>query len=420
VVDDLYAARGELFDDLFTRAWALLDEAARRVLLVATFFPADASASALSATADVQAFAFARAVERLVDLALFDVQQGELNSVPRYTQHPLVSAFARARLAEQEWFEQLARDRWVEWYAQLTARVGYCWSDLARFTLLDQEYETVLYVLKWAFQKGKYREVVQIARDIDYYYYMRGLWAYSLEKNLLGAEAARRIGNDIGEVFGLWNYVILCSRQGNTLEAESHLPRLHELTQSPGLSRSDQHDIQHALAVYWHAQESVDAAERIWLSMLAQSEQLSPVLQVEARYWLGLCRYQNKAIISAEQLLQDASQLAQKYGYVQGVISTQMRLIQIDLDQGRLDKAEYALEEILSRASDYRRRIADIQYLNFRLHTLRGDLLAARCALTEAIDLLERLGMRRELTEAREELARLETTIASASEPTPA
>lgn len=38
MVDDLYAARGEVFEDLFDRAWALLDEAARRVLLVTTFF----------------------------------------------------------------------------------------------------------------------------------------------------------------------------------------------------------------------------------------------------------------------------------------------------------------------------------------------------------------------------------------------
>ncbi|NNJ11359.1 hypothetical protein EKD04_013540 [Chloroflexales bacterium ZM16-3] len=74
VVDDLYAARGELFEDLFTRAWSLLDEAARRVLLVMTFFPASASSEALSATADVQGFSFGRAVERLSDLALLDVQ----------------------------------------------------------------------------------------------------------------------------------------------------------------------------------------------------------------------------------------------------------------------------------------------------------------------------------------------------------
>jgi hypothetical protein len=49
-----------------------------------------------------------------------------------------------------------------------------------------------------------------------------------------------------------------------------------------------------------------------------------------------------------------------------------------------------------------------------------GNIPAAHVALTEAIDLFERLGMRRELAEAREELARLETTTASAPEPAPA
>src|SRR5207249_853768 len=114
VVDDLYAARGELFDDLFTRAWALLDEAARRVLLVMTFFPASASDEALSATADVQGFAFDRTVERLTDLALLDVQQEDLNSAPRYALHPLVQAFAGAQLAKQAGAEAAARGRWVQ------------------------------------------------------------------------------------------------------------------------------------------------------------------------------------------------------------------------------------------------------------------------------------------------------------------
>jgi hypothetical protein len=34
IVDDLYAARGDLFDDLFSRAWTLLDEAGKRILMV--------------------------------------------------------------------------------------------------------------------------------------------------------------------------------------------------------------------------------------------------------------------------------------------------------------------------------------------------------------------------------------------------
>lgn len=49
-----------------------------------------------------------------------------------------------------------------------------------------------------------------------------------------------------------------------------------------------------------------------------------------------------------------------------------------------------------------------IQRTYARLHTLRGDLPAARASLAEAIDLFERLGMRRELAEAREEMARLD------------
>jgi len=47
------------------------------------------------------------------------------------------------------------------------------------------------------------------------------------------------------------------------------------------------------------------------------------------------------------------------------------------------------------------------------LHTQRGDLPTARASLAEAIDFFERLGMRRDLAEAREELARLDERTAA-------
>jgi hypothetical protein len=50
-----------------------------------------------------------------------------------------------------------------------------------------------------------------------------------------------------------------------------------------------------------------------------------------------------------------------------------------------------------------------------RLYRLRGDPDRARTILIEAVDLFERLGMRRDLTEARTELARLEELALSAS-----
>jgi len=50
----------------------------------------------------------------------------------------------------------------------------------------------------------------------------------------------------------------------------------------------------------------------------------------------------------------------------------------------------------------------EIQRAYARFHTLRGDIPAAREALAEAIDLFERLGMRRELAQARADLTRLD------------
>jgi tetratricopeptide (TPR) repeat protein len=124
VTDDLYSGQGELFDDLFSRAWALLDEASRRVLLVMTFFPLSIDGNALGATADVEGFAFERAIERLTDLALLDIHQHNLNSLPRYTIHPLVSAFARSKLKLVAEFELPARYRWVEY---LKKQLGLAW-----------------------------------------------------------------------------------------------------------------------------------------------------------------------------------------------------------------------------------------------------------------------------------------------------
>jgi hypothetical protein len=82
----------------------------------------------------------------------------------------------------------------------------------------------------------------------------------------------------------------------------------------------------------------------------------------------------------------------------------------IDLDRGNIESAMKRLVHSSQEAYRHQDRecIAHIQRTYARLHTLRGDLPAARAALAEAIDLFERLGMGRELAEAREELARLD------------
>jgi tetratricopeptide (TPR) repeat protein len=109
----------------------------------------------------------------------------------------------------------------------------------------------------------------------------------------------------------------------------------------------------------------------------------------------------------------------EKYGHQRFIETNKMWLVLIDIAQGDLEQADKALSEAKASAEHLQDRatLADIYYGYARLHTLRGDLPAAHAALIEAIDLYERLGMRRELKEAREELAQLEARIAHEAAP---
>jgi len=181
IVNDLFEARGELFNELFERAWHLLDQAARRVLLVMPLFSTSASHEAITITANVHGFALAQAVERLADLALLDIRRVNLSDPARYAVHPLVRAFTAARLAElSPLYAMKQRERWMNWCIQLVKPVGYCWQDLSKLDTLDNDEETIFSVLKWAYGSQHYEEVLQVAQGFEYYYFIRGIWKQKL------------------------------------------------------------------------------------------------------------------------------------------------------------------------------------------------------------------------------------------------
>jgi hypothetical protein len=108
---------------------------------------------------------------------------------------------------------------------------------------------------------------------------------------------------------------------------------------------------------------------------------------------------------------------AAKQGYQRYILTIKMHLAGIDLALSNFASAEQLLTESKAKADLYqdRQALVHIQRHFARLHALRGDLPGARASLAEAVDLFERLGMRRELAEAREEMVKLEATIASSA-----
>lgn len=409
VVDDLYAARGALFDDLFARAWTLLDEPARQVLLALTLFPSSASYAALSATADVHSFAFDRAVDRLADLALLDVQQVSLHNLPRYALHPLVRAFAQVKLGERGRFETGARGRWVEWYRQLASQVGFCWDDLRRLEQLDSEHETLHAAIRWTFENQRYADALHLIEGIRYYYNVRGLWDERLTINLMRADAARQLGDHGNEVLALAHHVEVRSKQGNIDEATSYLARLEAIAQAPDLPAEVVFEVQHALALYARARGELTTARQIWQQLLELSTQLGGQKYTVNRRWLATCLYQQGELAEAQRLFRESLEDSSRIGDQRSVIGNTLKLVAIDLDRGNTAGVEAALADCRAMAEQLqdRRRLGEVHRLSARLHTLRGDHAAARVDLVAAIDLFERLGMRRELEEARGTLDQL-------------
>ncbi|MFL5802739.1 MAG: hypothetical protein ACJ8CR_13480, partial [Roseiflexaceae bacterium] len=409
VVDDLYAARGALFDDLFARAWTLLDEPARQVLLALTLFPSSASYAALSATADVHSFAFDRAVDRLADLALLDVQQVSLHNLPRYALHPLVRAFARSKLVEEVGFESNARERWVGWYCRLATQVGFRWDDLRQLDLLDPEHETMHEAITWAFQNQRYATTIQLIEGVRYYYNVRGLWDDRLSINLLRADAARRIGDRGNEALALAHHLEIRSKQGRMDEAARYYAQLETIAASPELPDEAVFEIQHARALYARARGDLAGAEQIWRRLLALSSRLDGQKYIVNRRWLATCLYQQGDLAAAQRLYRESLQDAIRIGDQRSAVGNSLKLAAIDIELGNLADAEAVLEGCRTTAEHFqdRRRLGELQRLVAQIRALRGDAPAARAALVSAIDLFERLGMRRELAEAQEALAQL-------------
>ncbi len=402
VLEELEQARLALFDDLFARAWLLLDEPARHLLLALTFFPTSADHEALTKTAGLSADSCLRAAERLGELALVDMEGPNPLEPERYSLHPLVRAFARARLAELPGFEAVARARWVAWYRALAARVGFCWHDLALLDLLDSEHEALHAVIEWAFGQGRDADVIAVIEGVRYYYTVRGLWQ-RLTINLLRSEAARRLADPAEEAMGLAYHIELCCKQALFDEATSYLPQLEQIDHRAELPGPVRFEIGYARSVYAQGRSDVAAAERSWRALLPLAQELDPQKHVIVRRWLAICRTEQGDRAEARRLFRESLDDAVRIGDQRTVMGNTLKLAAMDLDEGDLDTAAAGLGRAIASAERYRdrRRLAEAQLLRGRLLALRGDQAGAHQALGEAIDLSERLGMRRLLDDAR-------------------
>lgn len=405
VIEGLYAARGELFDDLFARAWALLDEAARRVLRAMTLFPALAVPELLAAAADVQGYAFDRAVERLVDLALVDVQQRDLASSPRYTLHPLVRAFAEARLRAEPVFEAEA---WGRWAQALTTQVraAMAQAPYGDLPLLEESDLTARNCLDWAYRTERWALFLEVYHRVSSIWSMRGHFDVRYTYTTQAIAAATRAGDRRWQIRTLTSLARLLTYQGDFATAQGYADKALQLwregtapaalLQGPGTT---------SIVVTFATLHLYQGQPQAALDVL---EQHPPAADIDPRdrnwrqYYVGLALHQlgrnAEAFAVLVQLLRDAEAV----GSARIVGMTTNHLVTICITQGDLDGAAHYLaigRAVKDRVRDQRQEAA-VALAAAQLHRSRGEGVAAQQALVVAIDRFGRLGMRRELQAA--------------------
>lgn len=411
VVDDLYAARGELFEDLFTRAWSLLDEAARRILLAMTFFPSSASNIALSTCADVQGFAFDRAIDQLIDLALVDVEQADLASTSRYTLHPLVRAFAGMQIIGQPDLENRIRNLWIEYFLEFARQcetIG--WDSIEQFDQVEQDIINFEAVMRYCYDKQYWKYLIEMVLIMRSFWGTRGYYETRDVFVALALYAAEQTEELTAQISLLCTQTrSFCYRNNATkaLECEKASNHMQTLV-NPDISLITR--LNYAQIRLLILLEDFDKLFTVAQRNVAISELHGLRNLVIAKYDIAVYFYHAKRYDEAEELLNQIVTESIKLGYARMPIFGWLSLANIALHKNQISIAEKYLQLAEKRASElkHQRYVAEVHRVWARLHTLQGNLPAARASLAEAIDLFERLGMRRELAEARDELAQLD------------
>jgi len=319
----------------------------------------------------------------------------------------LVRAFASARLQEHSGFELQARQRWVTACLQWAEAVKQARYDLGKLKIVEMEEATMEAAIQWCYENDCYPEITSLVDGMGYYYHVRGMWDKKLITHPLAAEIARRHQDRLEELNALSKHVQVLSRQANWKEADRYRPRMRALVAEGPLPDENLIDYLSTESFYWLAQEKISQIEQIW----HQNTHLANVNSGHmVRSWLADCLLARCEWRQAEQLLRVSLNEVTEKNIQRGIIAIRIKLIAIYLEQGRLEEAAVALQAISQLASENldRQYMAFIQSYYARLYALKNEIVAAKAAYIQAIDLFERLGMRRELKKVRVGLELLE------------
>ncbi len=211
VLAALHAAKGDIFEEVFTRSWSLLSENARNILMVMPIFAASASKDAIEAASDVYHFDLDEALGQLVQMWLLEVTDELEAAKRRYRVHPLTRAFACSRLGENTKYSKKAKLRTVQFYLDFTKQYGGInWEGFKELTL---ERENILFLMEWCLESKEWRQFIDLEARIGYFLSFQGYWDERLQHGLQAFEVGIQIKDKASAAWAALSSVVWTYRK---------------------------------------------------------------------------------------------------------------------------------------------------------------------------------------------------------------
>lgn len=214
----------ELASKIIENSWNTLSELAKQILITCSKFKYSVSSKLVAyiLSKEVTDSMWREALKELYDKDLITYI---ISNNPRFSVNNmikvLVLSYNKEICDEDNFIGKIA-----SYYENLSMYIGECYNELDKLKLLDEieEWNIVMQVLEYLEEKGRYKEYINIVRELKYYIYVRGIWEVGEKSlHLKRAILAEKLNNKEEELEAFCDYINICSKSKNKLEAEKYL-----------------------------------------------------------------------------------------------------------------------------------------------------------------------------------------------------
>lgn len=219
----------ELASKIIENSWNNLSELAKQILITCSKFNHSVSAKLVAYICNIEVTneKWREALQELYDN---DLVTTIILNKPRFTVNNMIKVLVLTYsngYDEENFYNKIG-----QYYSELSSYIGECYNELDKLRILDDidEWDIVLEVLEYLENTKRYKEYIDIVRKLKYYIYVRGMWKLGEESlHLKRAFFAKQIGNKTEELEGLCDYINICSKSRNRLEAEKYLEEAEKI-----------------------------------------------------------------------------------------------------------------------------------------------------------------------------------------------